>query len=134
MNKELLINEELPVPQLSTHNGNIYILDDIYIINFSKSFNFDIVIPKDYQTDLASVPRVLRWVIDKASLGLVAPLVHDYVCYMKGKLTDTNGIEYQLSWFECHLLFLIAMNITGIDWFRATMSFLIVLIGVKRWD
>jgi hypothetical protein len=124
----------LPIPQINTNDGNLYFLEDKYIVNFSRYFNFDIVVPKNYQTDLASIPRVLRWIIDRASLGLVPPILHDYVCYMKGKITDINGVEYQLSWFECHLLFLIAMNITGIDWLRATLSFLAVLVGVKNWE
>lgn len=125
---------KLPIPQLYTNDGNIYVLEDRYVINFSKYFNFDIVVPKDYKSDLASVPRLLRFIIDRASLGTVAPLLHDYVCFKKGKIIDTNGVLYELTWFECHLLFLLVMNITGINWFRSTMCFLAVLIGVKYWE
>jgi hypothetical protein len=124
----------LPIPQLSTNDGNIYILKDRYVINFSKYFNFDIVVPKNYKSDLASVPKLLRWIIDRASLGLVAPLLHDYICFKKGRIISIDGAMYELTWFECHLLFLLVMNITGIHWFRATLCFLAVLIGVKYWE
>ena len=52
---------KLPPPKFNTTtNGDIYTLEDKYVINFSNFFNFDIVIPKDFETDLASIPRILR--------------------------------------------------------------------------
>lgn len=85
-------------------------------------------------TDIASVPWYLRWLYDRASFGIVAPYIHDFLCTAKGQFTNTFGEEVKISWFDVHLFFLVAMRLDGIPPRRALLAFLAVLIGNRpKW-
>lgn len=44
-----------------------------------------ITVPKDFPTDLASIPRALRWLVTKDGPSRYAAVVHDYLYSLKGK-------------------------------------------------
>lgn len=62
----------------------------------------DITIPEKFRTDLASVPRLLWWLIGPHELGgLLPPLVHDWLYQSKGhgglfSRLDADRIFYRL--------------------------------------
>lgn len=122
-------------PVVESIDGDCYRLTQRYDVKFAywlRELQFSL--PEGYVTDLASVPRWARVFIDRASLGLVAPIVHDYLCDNKGKVTTLPGELYQIHWFDAHLLFLILMRLDGVVWHRALITFLAVLIGGPKWQ
>jgi Protein of unknown function (DUF1353) len=118
-----------PEPHIGSIDGDRYISLSPYMVNFAdwmSGIQFEI-----YQgtvTDIASIPRPLRWMYDRASLGITAPFLHDFLCTSRGKYTNTMGQEMQLSWFDVHLFFLVAMRLDGIAKRRAFLAFLAVVL------
>lgn len=49
-------------------------------------------IPQGFQTDLASIPRALWAFLDDTELGLIAPIVHDYI-YQYGGIPSYRGSQ-----------------------------------------
>jgi Protein of unknown function (DUF1353) len=91
------------------------------------------VIPKGMETDIASIPWFLRWGYDRASLGILAPTIHDYLCDNEGKFINVQGEKIQLPWFHVHAYFLILLLVDRIDWKRSLIAFLAVVIGGPKW-
>lgn len=124
-----------PEPHIGSIDGDRYIGKSNYLVNFTdwlKSWQFEI--HEGTITDIASVPWYLRWLYDRASFGIVAPYVHDFLCTYRGKFTNSFGDEVQISWFDAQLFFLVAMRLDGIPPRRALFAFLAVLIGNRpRW-
>jgi hypothetical protein len=119
-----------PEPILGSIDGDRYHSLADYRVNFSKwvdGVEFDIY--ASTVTDIASVPWFMRWLYDRASLGFTACFVHDFLMAVRGKFTDIHGEEIQLSWWDCHLIFLVAMRLDGIPPVRAHLAYLAVLLG-----
>lgn len=52
------------------------------IIYYSDLLSRDIIVPVDFFTDLASVPRLMRWLVPVANAkNRPAAVVHDYLCH-----------------------------------------------------
>lgn len=118
-----------PEPILGSIDGNIYRSLSDYRVNFSDWLSpLEFTIAAGTITDIASIPWYLRWIYDRASLGLTAPFLHDFLCNQQGKCTSIDGEEVQLYWFDVHLFFLVAMRLDGISPFKSFTAFLIVLI------
>jgi Protein of unknown function (DUF1353) len=69
-----------PDPKLESIDGDTYTLAESYPVEFGywlSDLQFEI--PAGTITDLASIPWYLRWINDRASLGILAPLVHDFL-------------------------------------------------------
>lgn len=47
--------------------------------------SFGVIVPKDFITDGASVPRVLWWFLDPATEAFEAAIVHDYLLQINDK-------------------------------------------------
>lgn len=119
-----------PQPFLGSIDGDRYQSLTDYSVDFAEWFeDFDFVIYEGTITDIASVPWYLRWILDRASLGISAPFLHDYLCEIKGKYINKKGQQIQLSWFDSHLMFLVAMRLDGVPPLRAFLAFVAVLIG-----
>jgi hypothetical protein len=121
-------------PYIESINGDRYRVKGDYVVDFDEFASVTIVIPDGFITDLASIPWWFRWLWDRASLGSFAPVLHDYLCSVRGQVRGKNGVEFKIDWFDVHLIFLIAMRLDGIGYFRALIAFLAVLIGVKKWS
>lgn len=118
-----------PQPKLGSIDGDIYYSLELYKVNFGdwmRELEFEI--EAFTVTDIASIPWYLRWIYDRASLGLTAPFLHDWLCNNQGKYTNSSGKEVQLCWFDVHLFFLVAMRLDGISPIKSLLAFLIVLI------
>ena len=59
--------------------------EDVFI-NVHEAVIGGIVIPAGFRFDGASIPRFLRWWKDRAALGLVATMVHDWLYRHRGKV------------------------------------------------
>lgn len=129
----MLVNP--PDPQLESLDGSTYRLLADYKVDFASwLFKLQFTIPAGFLTDIASVPRPLRWLFDRADLGLLSPIVHDYLCENKGQIVSNDGELIKVSWFDSALFFLIIMRIDGIPGPKAFCAFLAVVIGGPRWS
>lgn len=124
-----------PQPYLGSIDGDTYQSLARYQVNFSAWLKpLEFIIEAGTDTDIASIPWWLRSIHDRASLGLTAPFLHDWLCTHQGKYISSSGEEIQLSWFDVHLFFLVAMRLDGISATRSLLAFLAVLIGNRpRW-
>lgn len=119
-----------PEPHIGSIDGDRYVGKSNYLVNFADwltPWQFEIY--EGTITDIATVPRCLRWMYDRASLGILAPYIHDFLCACRGRFINTFGDEVQISWFDAQLFFLVAMRLDGIPARRSLLAFLAVLIG-----
>jgi hypothetical protein len=123
-----------PDPKLESIDGDTYQLAEAYPVEFGLWLcDLEFSIPAGTITDLASIPWYLRWIIDRASLGILPALVHDFLCDRRGKVQTLYGETIQVSWFDANVLFLILMRIDGVNHWRAFWAFVGVTIGSPRW-
>lgn len=90
--------------------------------------DLDFIVPAGEVTDIASIPWWLRWAHDRASLGILGPVIHDRLCAVEGKVINARGEKMQLSWLETHTCFLLLMWMDGIDQKRAFLAFAAVVL------
>ena len=68
-------------------------------------------VPEGMLTDLASVPRALRWLVGRVGPHLEAAIVHDYMfSFWSGKFTKRIEKKY---WKLANKIFLKAMEVRG---------------------
>ena len=75
----------------------------------SEMLNKDITVPAGYFTDLASVPRLMRWLVPVANAkNRRAAVVHDYLC--------THGVELEIvhNQKQADLVFREALGASGL--------------------
>lgn len=83
-----------------------------------KGSRLTITVPEGFETDLASVPRWLWWLIAPHDPQYAAAAVlHDYLC-------DWAGFDLMTA----HAIFLDALLILGVDRWKATAMYLAVVI------
>lgn len=102
-----------------------------YQINAGVLFATSIIrVPRFFVTDLASIPKALRWLISQNEQHRRAAVLHDYLYYRQGHV----GLEL-LSRKECDQLFLEAMHKEGVPyWKRQTMYFGVRIGGWLAWE
>ncbi len=86
-----------------------------------------LIVPTDYKFDLASIPRLVWWLIAPFELSILAPLLHDYLYEHKGRLPDGSidpVREYTRR--DADFLFLQAMRHEGVGRWRRTLAYLAV--------
>lgn len=124
-----------PEPIVGSIDGDRYVGKSSYMVNFANwltPWQFEIY--AGTITDIASIPWWLRWMYDRASLGLSAPYVHDFLCTSRGRFINTFGDEVQISWFDAQVFFLVAMRLDNIPPRRALLAYLAVLVGNRpKW-
>lgn len=119
-----------PDPILESIDGDTYILSVDFDAKFGywlKSLQFRI--PAGTRTDIASIPWWARSISDRASLGFLGPIIHDFLCDSKGKITTLEGEVIQITSFDAALLMLLLLRIDGIPIWRALIAFLGVIVG-----
>lgn len=80
----------------------------------SELLNKDITVPRGYFTDLASVPRLMRWLVPVANAkNRKASVVHDYLC--------THGVELEIvhNQKQADLVFREALGASGLGKVRS---------------
>ena len=83
-----------------------------------------IKIPMGFVTDLASTPVPVRWLVPRTDLGLIAPLVYDFIYRNRGPLTRR----------EADRLFCRIMREEGVPkWKRRVAFWSVRLFGWRHW-
>jgi Protein of unknown function (DUF1353) len=129
------VKKDIPTPQFRDIDGDSFLLEVDYPVKFVLWFrDSQFLIPAGQISDLSSVPKPFRPFIDRASLGLVPPLIHDFLCDRLGKFTSMSGEIIQLTRFEVNVIFLLTMLLSGINFRRAMIAFIGVCIGAPHWS
>ena len=82
-------------------------------------------IPKGYQTDLASIPRVLRSVINTYELGGVGPpLIHDFIYRLRGEMKGKTIPSLTITRRAADRIFRLAMGQEGVGRTKRTVAWL----------
>jgi hypothetical protein len=110
-------------PQLDYLGDRKWRLTNRYVYHDAAG---DIVIPKGFVSDLASVPRFAWWLISPMDLSEVAPLVHDFVC-------RTPKMRERYTSRAAHQVFFSIMLKENVPLWRALLSYLAVLLRGPKW-
>lgn len=89
-----------------------------------------IVIPEEFDFDLASIPRWLWPIIGPHELSIEAPLLHDYIYHYAGNLPGGRKISRHM----CDWMFLHLMRENGVGRVKSRIAWLAVrAIGWWPW-
>lgn len=129
-----IIDINPPDPHLESIDGDNFRLVETYSAKLAYMLReVQCEIPAGFVSDLASIPRVVRWKYDRASLGFLAVLIHDYLCKHDGVFTNLQGRRVRLGSMAVHAIFLILMLIDGIPPERAFECFVAVVVFGGKW-
>lgn len=93
-----------------------------------------LTIPKGYTLDLASVPRVLWWFISSFELGLIGPLLHDFLYQCKGEPGTAIRPPRTFTRQQVDRIFLAVMEREGVSAIRRRLAYIAVrLFGAHAW-
>ena len=82
--------------------------------------------------DLASVPRLLWWLLAPNELGIAPALVHDFLYQHQGRITDPA--QHRFSRRDVDRIFRQLQQTEGVWWWRRWASWLAVrLFGFFAW-
>ena len=65
-------------------------------VEYSKIIDKEIIVPKGFRTDLASVPRLLWVFIPPMGRYSCASVVHDYLCTINYNRKEADKVFYEL--------------------------------------
>lgn len=88
-----------------------------------KGYGLDITIHAGYRFDLASIPRLFWREISPFELGIVPPLVHDYLYEKGGRIKQNNGLSAKFSKLEADNIFLALMKREGVSWWKRSVAY-----------
>jgi hypothetical protein len=84
---------QVPNPRIEPLGGNRYKLIADYIYEWTKdSVQYKLIVPVDFETDLASIPRLLWSFISPFDLG-AAVVPHDWLYYHRGNLPPNSHFK-----------------------------------------
>jgi hypothetical protein len=123
---------ELPRPSLDYDvRRSVWVLTHEYVLVHE---GFTLTIPAGYTLDLASVPRVLWWLISSFELGMIGPLVHDFLYQCHGQPGPAVVPTRTFSRREVDRLFLAIMKREGVTALRRWTAYIAVrLFGSLAW-
>src|SRR5262249_25152104 len=133
-----------PVALTRSEARNAWALTQEYRVTGSEKdlgtpYAVTFVIPKDFEFDLASIPRVFWWLIAPFELSLVAPLVHDFIYTTDGRMptgsAQKDGKDVTtLDRKAADDLFLAFMRAEGVSRWRRSLAYWAVrLFGGLFW-
>lgn len=79
-------------------------------------------VPAGFITDLASIPRIARFLFVKNGRHRAAAIVHDYLCRLKLGFSRVTADK----------IFLEAMKLCGVPWLRRKLMYSAVRINTAR--
>lgn len=132
-----MLKQPLTVP--IKESGDIYRLEADYVIDLRpySTKHIDLVVPKGFIYDGASVPR---WLWSVSGLGIdglhrAAALVHDFIYEHQGYFEDNDtGADIEISRKEADLIFKKILKEVGISSHKIFMAYYGVrLFGQKAW-
>jgi len=96
---------------------------------YSSRLDKVIVVPEIFETDLASIPPYLTWLVPKNGKHRAAAIVHDHLYVQHGKVGGAT-----LTRAECDAIFLEAMVVLGVSkWRRKIMYYAVRSGGWYGW-
>jgi hypothetical protein len=105
------------------HAGSAWTLvHDVVVSDPERGSAFRI--PAGFVCDLASIPKALRWAIDKEDLGLGAPIAHDWLYRHGGRVPQRGrrpAIGYSRA--DADALFLALLSADGVPWRRRMAAY-----------
>lgn len=117
------------IPPLDIHDKNeMWVLteDLIYqsdlIDRDSIPTPVKVIVPEGFETDLASIPRLFRFLIVKNGRHRAAAIVHDYLCRLKMAFPRDLADK----------IFLEAMKVRGVPRIRRTLMYWAVALNTQR--
>jgi hypothetical protein len=81
--------------------------------------NYEFTVPLGFETDMASIPRGLQWLIPQVGRHNQPSILHDYCYRVRPTPTRLNRRDYDR-------LFRDAMKSTGVTWWRRYLIWLAV--------
>ena len=81
-----------------------------------------VVVPTGFVTDLASIPRIFRFLIVKNGRHRAAAIVHDYLCRLKLGFNRVTGDK----------IFLEAMKLCRVPRLRRRLMYIVVRMNTSR--
>lgn len=97
---------------------------DVPLIYRSERFNRVIIAPKGFQMDLASIPRLLRPLFPVHGRHTRAAVIHDWLYAANGRIFSGT-----FSRADSDYVFLEAMTVLGVGWFKRRTMYLGVRVG-----
>jgi len=118
----------LIIPPLNIGKSSKWILDGLLIYQ-STLLNKEIQITAGFETDLASIPRLSRWLIPVNGKHRAAAIVHDYI-YSRGGRMNWGIITRK----RADKVFREAMEILKVkSWRIKAMYYSVRLFGWNAW-
>jgi hypothetical protein len=93
-----------------------------------------IIVPKDFTTDLYSIPTIARILLQTSEENPIAAIIHDYLYANKGNITiEVNNqlVPYTYSRKNCDKLFKVIMTLTGVPRWKIFCMYTAVKFGGK---
>ena len=95
---------------------------------------YTLTIPEGFTLDLASIPRPLWWLLSSFELGLVGPLLHDFLYGCAGKPGEACVPEREYTRKEADDLFREVMEREGVPAWRRQVAYRAVRwFGLGAW-
>ncbi len=99
-------------------------------------FRFEVTIPKDFEFDLASIPRFFWRFVAPFELSIAAPLIHDYLYRYQGKIPSKYiSDDHIFTRKQADKIFLHLMIDEGVPNWKAKIAYRAVRIfGRRAWN
>ena len=127
-----IAESRLPPPILSHVGGDRWRLEADYAYRDAET---TITVPKGFEFDLSSVPRLLWWLIAPFELSIAAPLLHDFL-YLHGRTPPPGTVEPPGTYTrgEADRVFLEIMEAEGVPRWRRILGYAAVRVfGGGAW-
>ncbi len=99
----------------------------VYFVGEEGS-NDRIIVPKDFITDLKSVPWPAVMFIPKSGKSNQSAVLHDYLYSIRGEISEPGNMKKRTR-KECDGIFKESMQILGVHWFKLGTIFNAVRLG-----
>lgn len=111
----------LPRPHLDYDvRAGVWRLEADYTI---RHLDYDLTIPAGFTLDLASVPRALWVVMSNTDLGLIGPLVHDFLYEHQGRVRQWTEKPREYTRAESDGVFNDVMRLEGVATWRRQLGY-----------
>ncbi len=127
-----IAESRLPPPILSHLGGRRWRLEADYSYRDAET---TVTVPKGFEFDLSSVPRLLWWLIAPFELSVAAPLLHDFLYFYGGRPPDGSVAPPRIySRVEVDAMFRGIMRKEGVSAWRRGLGYLAVrTFGMPAW-
>lgn len=104
---------ELMLILLDKSSGGRQIYKVMAEFRFSSCLGIQVLVPKDFETDFASVPRLFWWIFPPTGQHARASVVHDFLYSAAGDCPR----------FLADAVFRHAMEVSGVNWWRRCVMY-----------